>query len=331
MKRLLRALLAVLLAGAVGLCTGWLWYAHWLDSPGPLAQERVVLVPRGTRVNGIAERLAEAGVVSDARLAELAAWLTGTGQKLKAGEYQFHPGDTPRQVLEKIAAGRVYARRLTIPEGEMTVTIRRLVEAGEALSGDWPAAPPVAEGSLLPETYQYIYGDSRGDLVARMRRAQEELLAELWPKRAANLPIATQAQAVVLASIVEAETPVPAERPRVAGVYLNRLKRGMKLQADPTVTYGITGGARELDRPLTLNDLSRPTAWNTYTIDGLPPTPINHPGRASIAAVLQPESHDFLYFVADGKGGHVFARSYDEHLKNVAAYRATQRESGQRR
>jgi UPF0755 protein len=206
----------------------------------------------------------------------------------------------------------------------LTVTIRRLVEAGEALSGNWPSAS-VAEGSLLPETYQYIHGDSRAELVARMRKAQEELLAELWPKRAAGLPLGSPAQAVVLASIVEAETPVPAERPRVAGVYLNRLKRGMKLQADPTVAYGITRGERELERPLTLNDLARPSAWNTYTIDGLPPTPINHPGRASIAAVLQPEAHDFLYFVADGKGGHVFARTYDEHLKNVAAYRATQR------
>lgn len=330
MKRFWRGLLAILLAGVVGLCASWLWFSHWLDSPGPLAQERIVLVPRGTRVAGIAERLAEAQVVDHARLVQLAAWVTGTGASLKAGEYQFQPGDTPRQVLEKIAAGRVYPRRLTIPEGQMTVEIRRIVEAGEALSGNWPSAP-VAEGSLLPETYQYIHGDSRADLIARMRKAHEELLAELWPKRAANLPITTPEQAVILASIVEAETPVPAERPRVAGVYLNRLKRGMKLQADPTVAYGITGGARELDRPLTLNDLSRPSAWNTYTIDGLPPTPINHPGRASIAAVLQPETHDFLYFVADGKGGHVFARTYDEHLKNVAAYRAAQRESGQRR
>ncbi|MCW0235181.1 MAG: endolytic transglycosylase MltG [Ferrovibrio sp.] len=324
MNRLLRALLAVLLAGAIGLCAAWLWYADWLDSPGPLAQERVVLIPRGTRVAGIAEKLAEAAVVRYPRLIELAAWQTGTAASLKAGEYQFVPGDTPRQVLERIAAGKVFARRLTVPEGQMTVEIRRIVEAGEALAGTWPAAP-VPEGSLLPETYQYIHGDSRSDLVARMRKAHEDLLAELWPKRAAGLPLASPDQAVILASIVEAETPIPAERARVAGVYLNRLKRRMKLQADPTVAYGITRGERELERPLTLNDLAQPSAWNTYTIDGLPPTPINHPGRASIGAVLRPESHDFLYFVADGKGGHVFARTYDEHLRNVAAYRASQR------
>ncbi|WP_341899046.1 endolytic transglycosylase MltG, partial [Ferrovibrio terrae] len=295
----MRALLAVLLAGVIGLSAVWLWYADWLDSPGPLAQDRIVLIPRGTRVAGIAERLVEAGVVQHARLVELAAWQTGMASSLKAGEYQFVPGDTPRQVLERIAAGKVLARRLTIPEGQMTVEIRRIVEAGEALAGPWPAAP-VAEGSLLPETYQYIHGDTRSDLIARMRKSRDDLLAELWPKRAAGLPLATPEQAIIMASIVEAETPVPAERARVAGVYLNRLKRGMKLQADPTVAYGITRGERELERPLTLNDLAQPSPWNTYTIDGLPPTPINHPGRASIAAVLQPESHGFLYFVADG-------------------------------
>lgn len=324
MKRLLRGLLALLLAVAIVVVGAWLWYASWLDTAGPLAQERIVLIPRGTRVAGIADRLAEGGVLDHARVVEFAAWQTGLGGSLKAGEYQFGPGDTPRTVLEKIAAGRVLARRLTVPEGEITVEIRRLVETAEAMTGNWPATP-VSEGSLLPETYQYIYGDSRAEVVARMRKAREELLAELWPKRAANLPLATPEQAVILASIIEAETPVAAERPRVAGVYLNRLKRGMKLQADPTVAYGITRGARELERPLTLNDLAQATPWNTYTIDGLPPTPINHPGRASLTAALQPESHDFLYFVADGKGGHVFARTYDEHLKNVAAYRATQR------
>lgn len=325
MKRLLRGLLALLLVAAVSLIASWLWYSAWLDEPGPLVQERVVLIPRGTRVAGIADRLAEAEVLRHSRIIEFAAWQTGLGGSLKAGEYQFAPGDTPRSVLEKIAAGRVLARRLTIPEGEITPEIRRLVEAAEAMTGSWPTSA-VPEGSLLPETYQYIHGDSRADLIARMRKAREDLLAELWPRRAANLPLTTPEQAVILASIVEAETPVAAERPRVAGVYLNRLKRGMKLQADPTVAYGITRGARELERPLTLTDLAQATSWNTYTIDGLPPTPINHPGRASLAATLQPESHDFLYFVADGKGGHVFARTYDEHLKNVAAYRATQQQ-----
>jgi UPF0755 protein len=194
-----------------------------------------------------------------------------------------------------------------------------------ALSGDWPAGP-VPEGSLLPETYNFIHGDTRSDLLARMRKGQQDLLDRLWTGRAADLPLASPEQAVILASIVEAETPLAAERPRVAGVYLNRLKRGMRLQADPTVLYGITRGDPERDKPLTRADLAQETPWNTYAIAGLPPTPINNPGRASLAAVLQPERNDFLYFVANGKGGHVFAETYDQHLRNVAAYRASQKQ-----
>lgn len=324
MKRLMRTLLAILLAAALACAGGYVWFQSWLDAPGPAQRDTVVLIPRGSGVAGIAQRLAEAGVVDRARLLELAAWQTGLSAALKAGEYQFAPAESPRAVLERIAAGRVLVRRLTIPEGQTSAEIRRMVEAAEAMSGNWPAGP-VPEGSLLPETYHYVYGDSRPELVARMRKARDDLLAELWGKRASGLPLAEPAQAVILASIVEAETPLPAERPRVAGVYLNRLKRGMRLQADPTVAYGITRGEKELDRPLSRDDLTRPSPWNTYTSDGLPPTPINHPGRASLAAALQPESHDFLFFVADGKGGHVFAQTYEQHLRNVAAYRASQR------
>jgi UPF0755 protein len=324
MKKLLSKLPVIALALLISLTGLYEWFESWIDHAGPLERETVLLIPRGTGTHDIAQKLAEAHVISNARLFDMAVWENDLIGRLKAGEYQFGMHETPRQVMEKLAAGKVLIRRVTVPEGELTVAIRKLVEAAEAMTGSWPSAP-VPEGSLLPETYHYVYGDSRSEMVGRMRKAREDLLAELWPKRAGTLPITTQEQAVILASIVEAETPVPAERARVAGVYLNRLKRNMKLQADPTVAYGITRGERELERPLTLADLSRPSAWNTYTIDGLPPTPINHPGRASIAAVLQPESHDFLYFVADGKGGHVFARTYDEHLKNVAAYRATQR------
>jgi UPF0755 protein len=324
MKRLTRALLAILLAAALVGAGGYVWFQSWLEAPGPARQDTVVLIPRGSSVSGIAQRLVDAGVVDHARLLQLAVWQGGLAAALKAGEYQFGPGDSPRAVLERIAAGRVLVRRLTIPEGQTSAEIRRLVEAAEAMTGAWPAeAPP--EGSLLPETYHYVHGDSRPELVARMRKARDELLAELWGKRASGLPLANPGQAVILASIVEAETPLAAERPRVAGVYLNRLKRGMRLQADPTVAYGITRGEKELDRPLSRDDLARPSPWNTYTSDGLPPTPINHPGRASLAAALQPESHDFLFFVADGKGGHLFAQTYEQHLRNVAAYRASQR------
>lgn len=324
MKRLLSKLPVILLALLISLTSAYEWFESWIDHAGPLEQETILVIPRGTGLHGIAQRLAETHVISNARLFDMAVWENDLIGKLKAGEYQFMPHETPRAVMERLAAGRVLVRRLTVPEGETSAAIRRLVEAAEAMTGTWPPVP-VPEGSLLPETYHYVYGDSRAELVARMRRGRDDLLAELWPKRAAGLPLATPEQAIILASIVEAETPVPAERARVAGVYLNRLKRNMKLQADPTVAYGITRGEKELDRALTLADLAQPSAWNTYTIDGLPPTPINHPGRASIAAVLQPENHGFLYFVADGKGGHVFAATYEEHLRNVAAYRASQR------
>lgn len=324
MKPLTRALLAVLLAAVLACAGGYVWFQSWLESPGPGQGDTVILIPRGSGVSGIAQRLAEAGVVDHARLLELAVWQGGLAAALKAGEYQFAPGETPRAVLERIAAGRVLVRRLTIPEGQTSAEIRRLVEMAEAMTGAWPAEA-IPEGSLLPETYHYVHGDSRHELAARMRKARDELLTELWGRRADGLPLADPAQAVILASIVEAETPLAAERPRVAGVYLNRLKRGMRLQADPTVAYGITRGEKELDRPLSRDDLARPNPWNTYTNDGLPPTPINHPGRASLAASLQPESHDFLFFVADGKGGHLFAQTYEQHLRNVAIYRASQR------
>lgn len=324
MKRLVAMLLAVLLAACIAVGGAFLWFRSWLDAPGPATHETVILVPRGTGLSGIAERLVRENVVSDARLLKLAAWYTETADRLKAGEYLVPPGESPRAVLERIAAGRVMVRRLTITEGLSTAGIRQMVAAAEALQGDWPDEP-VPEGSLLPETYHYVYGDNRAELVARMRKAQSDLLAELWPKRAEGLPLRTPSEAVILASIVEAETPIPAERARVAGVYINRLRRGMRLQADPTVAYGMTKGEAELSRPLTRADLQQATPWNTYVIDGLPPTPINHPGRASIEAVLQPETHDFLYFVADGKGGHLFAVTYEQHLRNVAAYRASQR------
>lgn len=324
MKRLIALLLAVALAAGLAIGGGYLWFLSWLDAPGPASRETVILVPRGSGVTAIARRLEQENVVAEPRLLELAAWYTGTADALKAGEYLFAPGETPRAVLERIAAGRVLVHRLTIAEGLTTVEIRQLVTAAEALSGDWPATP-VAEGTLLPETYHYVYGDSRADLVARMHKAQATLLAELWPNRAEGLPLQNEAEAVILASIVEAETPIPAERAKVAGVYINRLRRGMRLQADPTVAYGMTKGEAALPRPLTRADLAQATPWNTYVIDGLPPTPINHPGRASLAAVLQPESHDFLYFVADGKGGHLFAGTYEQHLRNVAAYRASQK------
>jgi len=177
----------------------------------------------------------------------------------------------------------------------------------------------------LPETYRYEWGDSRAALVGRMRTARDQTLAELWQKRAPDLPVSTPQEAVILASIVEKETGIASERPRVAAVFINRLKRGMKLQSDPTVIYGIAPDAGDLDRPITRADLDAPNAFNTYIVTGLPPSPICHPGRAALAAVLNPLPSDELYFVADGTGGHAFAATLAEHNKNVARWRKLER------
>ncbi len=318
MRVLARLLLAlVLVAGAAAI-----WFQSWIDQPGPLEKPALVLLPRGSGVDGIAARLEAAGAVSNRHLLRLAAAWTGKAAFLKAGEYAIEPGDTPRVLLERIAAGKVHFRKLTIPEGWRSAEIVQALAQAEAMSGEVSVLPP--EGSLLPETYLYTHGDGRAELLQRMARGREDLLARLWAQRAKDLPLQTPEQAVILASIVEAETPVAEERPQVAGVFTNRLRRGMKLQSDPTVAYGITRGLSDLDRPLSRADLAQPTAWNTYTIDALPPTAINHPGRASLAAVLNPAATKALYFVADGKGGHVFAETYEQHLRNVAAYRASQ-------
>ncbi|MFO0295050.1 MAG: endolytic transglycosylase MltG, partial [Rhodospirillales bacterium] len=212
-----------------------------------------------------------------------------------------------------------------IPEGLTNRQVVQLVAKAEGLEGDIVPRP---EGTLMPDTWFYSWGDSRDRLVERQRQAMTRLLQELWRQRAPNLPLKSPQEALILASIVEKETAIPEERPRVAAVYINRLRRGMRLQADPTVVYGINDGAGPLDRPITRADLETPHAWNTYLIDGLPPTPIANPGRASIEAVLKPAQTDELYFVADGAGGHVFARTLADHNRNVERLRALERQRG---
>ncbi len=322
MPRLVRLLLACLLVAGAASGGALLWFQSWLDKPGPLKAPALVQLPRGSGVDGIALRLEAAGAVGEHRLWQLAAHWTGKAALLKAGEYALEPGDSPRALIDRIAAGRVHFRKFTVVEGWRSAEIMQALAQAEALQGE--VVQPPAEGTLLPETYLYSWGDTRPELMQRMARSRDDLLNRLWAQRARDLPLETPAQAVILASIIEAETPVAAERAQVAGVFINRLRRGMKLQSDPTVAYGITKGLTELDRPLTRADLAQPSAWNTYTIDALPPTPINHPGRASLTAALNPLATKALYFVADGKGGHVFAETYEQHLRNVAAYRATQ-------
>ncbi len=319
MRRVLRrALVALALAVAVGAAV-FLLGQRELERPGPLAAETTLVLPRGAGLEGIAHRLAEAGVIGRSWLFVMTVRLSGAARNLRAGEFAFPAGISARGVIQLLLSGRTVVRRLTVPEGVTTRQALDLIANTDGLAGDVGGIPD--EGTLLPETYHFSYGDSRRDMVARMESAMQSVLRELWNRRAGDLPFSTRREALVLASIVEKETALPGERPHVAGVFVNRLKRGMRLQSDPTVAYALTGGKGGLDRSLTRADLDVASPYNTYRVGGLPPTPIANPGRAAIAAVLNPLVTDDLYFVADGSGGHVFARTLGEHNRNAARWR----------
>jgi UPF0755 protein len=310
--------MVVALAGAI-LIAAWSQLNAYLVRSGPATEETVVVLPRGAGLGQIAATLVDAGVIDHPWLFRLAVRVLDRDRDLKAGEYAFPARATPQGVIAMLAKGETVARRLTIAEGLRVAEIFQLLANTEALQGALP--PPPEEGSLLPETYFYAYGDSRVGLVRRMEDAMRETLDELWPQRAEGLPFRTRREALILASIVDKETGVADERDKVAAVFINRLRRGMRLQADPTVIYGLTEGDGALGRELNRGDWGHDSAYNTYQIDGLPPGPIGNPGRASIEAVLRPADVDYLYFVADGSGGHAFARTLAEHNRNVAQWR----------
>ena len=307
----------VFLLAAIGLA-GWRWGENALKAPGPHETQIIVNFPRGASLAEIASRLEGAGAIEHAWLFRIAALMTGDARKLKAGEYAFPPHASPHMILAKLVRGEIYLHRMGFAEGLSVRQILPRIAAHEALSGELP--PPPAEGSLLPETYLFPRGETRAGLIARMQAAQKTLLAKLWAARAPELPLNTPEEAVILASIVEKETALAAERARIAGVFYNRLKLNMPLQSDPTVVYARDQG-RYNPKPLSQADLALKSPYNTYLHTGLPPGPIAAPGKAALKAVLNPESTEALYFVADGNGGHAFAATLKEHNRNVAAYR----------
>jgi UPF0755 protein len=307
-------------AVAVALVAG---AAYWLyrdaHRPGPLVAAKALVIPAHSGLAAIAGLLAQGGVIRHTLTFETLAKLSGRGRALKPGEYEFPAGTSAVAALAIIAEGRTVRHKLTIPEGLTSPEIVALVEAAPALTGD--PGPPPPEGALYPDTYVYSWGDSRQALIRRMQRAMARVVGELWKERWPGLPLAKPEDAVTLASIVEKETALPAERAHVAGVYINRLRLGMPLDADPTVLFALDDdGAKKLGRPLVHADLSLASPYNTYRVRGLPPGPIDNPGRASLRAALQPEPSGDLYFVADGAGGHVFAKTLAEQTKNVAVY-----------
>lgn len=321
-KSFLSFVAALLLLAAIAVGGGA--YFGWREAtrPGPLAEDTVVLFESGTSAAAMAKRLSEIGAVRYPELFQAAARIRGDAPNLKAGEYRIPAGASVVDIIDLLVEGKSILHYLTAPEGRTTAQILRLVASDEALVGDLTLSP--GEGELLPETYAFTRGQTRDGLVSDMMKAQDALIDQLWPQRANDLPFMTPAEAIILASIVEKETSVPAERPLIAAVFINRLKKRMRLQSDPTIIYGLTQG-EPLGRGLRVSEIEKPTPYNTYAVYGLPPTPIANPGRAAIEAVLSPADSDALYFVADGTGGHVFSASLEEHNRNVAQWRRIER------
>lgn len=316
----------VIIAGLGMAVLAWFYVGRELPKEGPLAAEKIVYVPPGSGVRQIGAALAENGVIADEWMFRAGAWVMKVGGSLKAGEYKFAPHISVADAIRLLQSGKTYQRQLTIPEGLTSYEIVELVNAAEALDGTLDISRLPAEGTLLPETYNYTYGEKRTAIIDRMAAGMKKVLAEYWPKRDPKSVIKNETEWVTMASVVERETALTTERPRVAGVFLNRLKIGMPLQSDPTTIYAVTEGKGKLGRPLTTADLRIDSPYNTYVAAGLPPGPIANPGRESLIAVLQPEAHQYLYFVADGTGGHAFGKSLDEHNANVAKWRALQRQ-----
>ncbi len=309
----------LLAAAGAGAVYGFARYVH---ADGPLAGEKIVFIAPGTGVRAMAQVLKDEGAIDHPYAFMAQVRILNVGGKLKAGEYDL-PAHIPLAALvDKMARGDVYARKVTIPEGYNGYDVMAALNAAPVMTGVLAAPPP--EGSVLPQTYAYIRRDDRAKILAHMQAAMTRTLDELWAGRAPDLPFTTKEQALALASVVEKETGIAAERPRIAGVFVNRLRIGMKLQSDPTVIYALTKGAGKIDRVL-YQHLAVDSPFNTYKYAGIPPAPICNPGRAAIAAVLHPEVNEYLYFVADGTGGHVFAKTQAEHDANVTKWRAVQR------
>jgi UPF0755 protein len=295
-----------------------------LTAPGPLEKTKTVVIPRGAGPATMAKVLQEEGVIDHAKLFRVALMIDPSPKPIKAGEFEIPAHISMQALVELLQSGKVVQRRLTVPEGTTTAEVTELVRKTEALTGD--ITLDLKEGDLLPETYFYSRDDTRDGLLMRMKEAMEKTLDEAWRKRAAGQPLANRREALVLASMIEKETAIPAERAKIAAVFINRLRRRMRLESDPTVIYGVTAGKGPFNRELSRADLQSSSPYNTYMVVGLPPGPICNPGRASIVAATNPVRERLLYFVADGQGGHAFAMTVLEHNRNVERWRQIQRE-----
>lgn len=310
---------------AVIVGAGLVWYGkREFEKPGPLAADATFQVKANSGLTAISSDLEAVGLVSDARVFELGVRANGKDGKLKAGEYAIKAGASMRQIMDVLASGKSIMYSITVPEGWTVTQALARIAADPVLAGDMPPPPP--EGSLVADTILFARGMTRAGIVEKMTSDQKKLVEKIWAARKPDLPVKTVEEFVTLASIVEKETGIAAERPRVASVFVNRLRKGMKLQSDPTIIYGLFGGAgKPADRPIYQSDIAKETPYNTYVIPGLPPTPIANPGKAALEAVANPAETDDLYFVADGSGGHAFASTLEEHNANVEKWRALEK------
>ncbi|WP_293875765.1 MULTISPECIES: endolytic transglycosylase MltG [unclassified Sphingomonas] len=313
-----------LLIGLVALVAAVMVVRGWGGS-GPAPRTLTVQVAEGSSLASAARALESAGAITSASRFRLFARVFGSGEPIKAGEYRIPPRTSPSDILKMLQGGKVLQRLVVVPEGYPSVLVHDALAKADGLTGNVPVP---AEGSVLPDSYAFQRGDTRASVVARMQKAMRDYLAAAWAKRKPGIAVTTPQQAIILASIVEKETGKPSERRTVAAVYANRLKRGMPLQADPTVIYPITRG-RPLGRRILRSELQAKNGYNTYAEAGLPVGPIANPGRASIDAVLDPAQSNALYFVADGTGGHVFADTLDQHNANVRKWYAIRRQRGE--
>jgi UPF0755 protein len=313
-------LLVACVAGVLALVAG----LQRIREPGPLTNDKVLFIAAGTDVPDIIAQLEREGVIDSPLMMNAVLVIEGNRSKLKPGEYLFHQRASLREVMDIIINNRQILHAITIPEGLTSEQVAQRLRDNELLAGDIREQPK--EGTLLPETYKFPRGWSRSDLIRKMQNDQNRLVEQIWAHRAADLPVRTPFELVTLASIVEKETGKADERPHVASVFVNRLQKRMRLQSDPTIVYGLVGGKGTLGRGILRSELEKPTPYNTYTIDGLPPGPIANPGRAALEAVANPSRTSDLYFVADGTGGHVFAETFAQHSANVARWRQIEKD-----
>jgi UPF0755 protein len=316
--------LTTIIIAAIGIGAAFFFGKMRFASEGALDQARTVTIERGTDVAGIADMLQRSGAISSKWLFIAGVWLSGEQANLKAGEYLIPAHASMNDIMDTMVAGRGILYSISIPEGLTSKQIVDRLTEDDILTGEIKEIPP--EGALLPETYKFSRGDTRENVLNRMRRDHDRIVTDVWSRRANDLPISSIEELVVLASIVEKETSLADERSRVAAVFINRLRLNMRLQSDPTVVYALFGGqGKPAGFMLSRADLDTQSPYNTYTSDGLPPAPIANPGRASLEAVANPSRTRDLFFVADGSGGHAFAETYEEHLRNVARWREASR------